>query len=301
MNKFINKEILIKHLKKIGCNFLNFLFYICIILILLGLVQLFCFTSFKIPSDSMEPALEAGDQIVVNKLIKGARLFNVTGALNHEDIDIYRMPALEKLKRNDVLVFNFPYQKGRWDSICFDVMKYYVKRCIALPGDTLEIKKGFFIIRGVEEKLGNQPAQRRISMLTETTTHGVMFSTFPRDGSRNWTIQEFGPLPVPCKGQVVKLDRMSVSLYRQLIDWEQKKKVRVEDDSVFIGDSLVNEYRFRENYYFVAGDRAENSQDSRYWGMLPEPYIVGKATFIWKSVDPVTGSIRWNRIFKRIK
>lgn len=280
---------------------LNLFLYIGGIFLLLMVLQLFCLTSFKIPSDSMEPALEAGDQIVVNKLIKGARLFDVTAALNREDIDIYRMPALGKLKRNDVLVFNFPYREGRWDSICFDVMKYYVKRCIALPGDTIEIRKGFFKIRGSEEKLGNQFAQKRISILTDSTAYSVVLSTFPWDGSRNWTIQEFGPLPVPCKGQVVKLDRMTVSLYRQLIDWEQKKKVRVEDDDVFIGDSLVNEYRFKENYYFVAGDRAENSQDSRYWGMLPEPYIVGKATFIWKSVDPVTGSIRWNRIFKRIK
>lgn len=249
----------------------------------------------------MEPALWAGDRIIVNKLVKGARLFNVTGALNQEDIDIYRMPALGKLKRNDVLVFNFPYQEGRWDSICFDVMKYYVKRCIALPGDTLEIRKGFFKVWGVEEILGNLSAQRRISVLTDSTTYGVVLSAFPRDEKHNWTVQEFGPLPIPRQGQVVMLDRMTVSLYRQLIGWEQKKKIRIEEENVFIGDSLVNEYCFRENYYFVAGDRAENSQDSRYWGMLPEPFIVGKATFIWKSVDPMTGHLRWNRIFKRIE
>lgn len=301
MNKLMNQEILIKHLKKIGYKLMNLLFYLCMTLIFLVLIQLFCFTSFKIPSDSMEPALWAGDRIMVNKLVKGARLFNVTGALNQEDIDIYRMPALGKLKRNDVLVFNFPYQKGGWDSIAFDVMKYYVKRCIALPGDTLEIRKGFFKIWGVEEKLGNWSAQKRMSMLTDSTTYGVVLSAFPRDEKHNWTVQEFGPLPIPRRGQGVMLDRMTASLYRQLIGWEQKKKVRIEEDNVFIGDSLVNEYCFRENYYFVAGDRAENSQDSRYWGMLPEPFIVGKATFIWKSVDPMTGHLRWNRIFKRIK
>ena len=297
----MKKEVLMKQLKKSSSFLMSLFFYVCITLSFLMLLQVFAFTSFKIPSDSMEPALLAGDKIVVNKLIKGARLFDVTGALNHEDVSIYRMPALGKLERNDVLVFNFPYQEGRWDSICFDVMKYYVKRCIALPGDTLEIRKGFFKIRGVGEKLGNLSAQRRISVLTDSTTYGVVLSTFPWDEKHNWTVQEFGPLPIPRQGQGVMLDRMTASLYRQLIGWEQKKKVRIEEDNVFIGDSLVNEYCFRENYYFVAGDRAENSQDSRYWGMLPEPFIVGKATFIWKSVDPMTGHLRWNRIFKRIK
>jgi len=44
-----------------------------------------------------------------------------------------------------------------------------------------------------------------------------------------------------------------------------------------------------------------NSQDSRYWGLLPEPFIVGKAVRIWKSVDKDTGKVRWKRIFKKIE
>lgn len=44
-----------------------------------------------------------------------------------------------------------------------------------------------------------------------------------------------------------------------------------------------------------------NSQDSRYWGPLPEEYIVGKATLIWKSKNGVTDEIRMDRIFKKIK
>ena len=50
----------------------------------------------------------------------------------------------------------------------------------------------------------------------------------------------------------------------------------------------------------MAGDKGENSQDSRYWGLLPEEYIVGKAAFIWKSVDPYTGKFRCERFFKTI-
>ena len=50
----------------------------------------------------------------------------------------------------------------------------------------------------------------------------------------------------------------------------------------------------------MAGDRVEDSQDSRYWGLLPEDYIVGKAWIIWKSVDPHTGKFRWERFLKKI-
>ena len=79
------------------------------------------------------------------------------------------------------------------------------------------------------------------------------------------------------------------SLYKHLIEWEQKEKLALKGDSVLLGDSLIRTYRFKENNYFMAGDRVTSSRDSRYWGLLPEPYIVGVATRIWKSVDKETG------------
>ena len=90
-------------------------------------------------------------------------------------------------------------------------------------------------------------------------------------------------------------------LYKHLIEWEQKVKLGLKGDSVLLGDSLIRTYRFKENYYFMVGDRVTNSRDSRYWGLLPEPYIVGVATRIWKSVDKETGKIRWDRVMKTIE
>lgn len=291
---------LIKFIGNIGNKFLTLFFIICLGIILLLILQIFCFTSFKIPTDSMEPSLLAGDQIVVNKLIQGARIFDVFAALNNKDVHIYRIPGMGKIKRNDVLVFNFPYQSSRWDSICFDIMKYYVKRCIALPGDTLEIRKGFFKIRGAEDEvLGNRLSQERISMLSDNIGQRIVMDAFPR--GKGWTIKEFGPLSIPCSGQVVELNHMTWLLYRQLIEWEQKVKLTLRRGDILLGDSVIHKYQFQTNYYFVAGDKGENSQDSRYWGMLPEPYIVGKATLIWKSNDPQTGDIRWNRILNKIR
>jgi signal peptidase I len=97
------------------------------------------------------------------------------------------------------------------------------------------------------------------------------------------------------------MDSTAVKLYRNLIEWEQKEKLTFQGKEIFLGDSLIHEYRFQENYYFMGGDYMENSKDSRYWGLLPEPYIVGVATRIWKSVDKSTGKIRWDRVMKKIE
>lgn len=82
----------------------------------------------------MEPALKDGDRILVNKMIKGARLFDVFAALNNEDITIHRMPGWGNFKRNDILVFNFPYRMNRWDSIRLDVMAILCKAVYCASG-----------------------------------------------------------------------------------------------------------------------------------------------------------------------
>ena len=278
-------------------------FWLCLLVIAYVVLQLFVLTSFRIPSKSMIPTLVPGDRILVDKLSGGARLFNVFDALEKKDISIWRMPGWRDFQRGDVLVFNFPYGvAGRWDSIAFDVMKYYVKRCIAVPGDTVEIRGGFYHIPGVEEPLGNQAAQAEIAQLPDSGVRGVQMETYPWDRKLGWTVKNFGPLAVPRKGQTVRMDSTACRLYRTLVSWEQKKQLHTDSTGgVRLGDSLITHYTFRENYYFVAGDRAMNSQDSRYWGLLPEPYIVGRARWVWKSVDPVSGEWRWDRFMMKIE
>ena len=181
------------------------------------------------------------------------------------------------------------------------LLKYYVKRCIALPGDTMGIRQGYYYIKGIDEPIGNVEAQVRIARLNKGNARGIVMGTYPWDKYIDWTIQDFGPLHVPARGQIVAMDSTVVKFYRNLIEWEQNKILSWHADKVFLGDSLIQEYRFKENYYFVGGDYMENSKDFRYWGLLPEPYIVGVATRIWKSVDKTTGKIRWDRVMKRIE
>ena len=275
-------------------------FGVCVLAVVWILLQIVSFTSFRIPTDSMQPALHPGDNILVNKSIMGARIFNIWEAAENKEVEIYRLPGTGKVKRNDVLVFHYPYPHKN-DSLSMHLLKYYVKRCIALPGDTMGIRSGHYYIKGMDEPIGNVEAQERIARLDGENARGIVMDAYPWDKYIDWTIQDFGPLHVPAAGQTVVMDSTAVKLYRNLIEWEQKEKLTFQGKEIFLGDSLIHEYRFQENYYFVGGDYMENSKDSRYWGLLPEPYIVGVATRIWKSVDKPTGKIRWDRVMKKIE
>ena len=284
-------------------KFLNLFLIAFGIVVIWVLLQVTTIATFRIPSDSMEPTLLAGDNILVNKWVMGGRIFNIWDAIDGKEVKISRLPALGKIKRNDVLVFNFPYP-ARWDSIGLNLMSYYVKRCVALPGDTFEIKKAHYRVRGCETSLGNVESRDALMRMAANGTekdYGIVMSGYPYNGLVNWDIINFGPLYLPARGDDIEMNPKHVALYRNAIEWEQNKKLLLRGDTVLLNDSVIRNYRFKENYYFMTGDKVMNSQDSRYWGLLPEPFIVGKAVRVWKSVDRGTDEIRWKRIFRKIK
>lgn len=266
-------------------------------------MELTSITSFSIPTDSMTPTLIPGDCILVEKWTMGGRIFDIYEAAAGKDVEIKRFPALGKIERNDVLVFNFPYPKS-WDSLGLDVRKYYVKRCAALPGDTFSIEDVRNQISGYDKPLGNVEGQTDLKYLLERSDENSLFVSmraYPLNDSIPWTIKDFGPFYIPKKGTSITMNLHNAMLYRNVIEWEQKKSLYIKGDSILLGDSLITDYRFKENYYFTTGDHVMNSQDSRYWGLLPEPFIVGRAIYIWKSVHPVTEKVRWDRIMKWIE
>jgi signal peptidase I len=182
-----------------------------------------------------------------------------------------------------------------------DIIRYYVKRCIVLPSDTFEIRQGINKVRGVEETLGNIERQRILPHAFMPTEGWQEKGVFSQDSLLKGSLLEFGPLYLPAQGDEIAMNRKHHSLYKHLIEWEQKEKLTLKGDSVWLGDSLIQSYRFQDNYYFVAGDRATSSRDSRYWGLLTEAYIVGVATLIWKSVGTETGNVRCKRVMKTIE
>lgn len=248
--------------------------------------------SFHIPSSSMEPTLLPGDNILVNKWTVGGRWISGKG----DSMNITRLPALGKIKRNDILVFNYLYPKSK-DSIGFCRNKYFVKRCLALPGDTFFIKHAMYGVNGCNEPIGIVEEQRKLSRLLEDTVlverMDLKTKSYPRrDTLLGWDIENFGPMWIPKKGSRIILDPYNEQLYRIPIEWELGKKLK---------DTLVHEYTFKHDYYFMGGDHCIDSQDSRYWGVVPDDFIVGSVFLIWKSSDPITGKMRWERVFKEVK
>lgn len=276
---------------------INIVFWLCMIVALWFVVQVFVFASFKIPSDSMEPELTTGDNVLVWKPTIGPRIFNLFASIRNEQTEIYRIPGFKKIKRNDILVFNFPHPNS-WDKIEMHILKYYIKRCIGLPGDTLFIQNGYFHVQGVQAPLGNTNSQKQIAT-TNKFGDGI-YNSFPFDSVIGWNIKNFGPLYIPAKGDSIAMNQRNFQLYKKLIEWEQKESLQYKDSIAFLNGKPISGYRFLKNYYFMAGDNGMNSQDSRYWGLLPEEYIVGKAWIIWKSVDPYTDKFRWGRFLKVI-
>lgn len=252
----------------------------------------------------MVPEMMPGDFILVEKMSMGPRLFNVFKTLRHEDVKIYRLPGLRGVRRNDAVVFNYPYEYDRWDSVRFHVMQYYTKRCIGMPGDTISIRNGLYHIAGIKTEVGNKKGQIEMAMLSDSIMHAKFYDPVYPEASAGvgmgWSLKEFGPLPIPQRGQKMKMDSTTWKLYYQLVEWEQKQKLTIDDKEVVrLGSDVIQEYIFTHDYYFMAGDNAISSIDSRFWGLVPDDYIVGRVWRIWKSVDR-KGKVRWKRVFKKV-
>lgn len=284
-------------LKKYFCILINILFYPSILIISYLFLQVFVFVSFKIPSDSMEPTLIPGDNILVWKPTIGARIFNIFIPMRNERPEIYRIPGIKNIKRNDILVFNFPYPNSL-NKIEMNIFEYYIKRCLGLPGDTLSIQNGIFHIKDSHSFSCSIDSQNSISKTFILSDE--LFHCFPYDSLIGWNIKNFGPFYIPKKNDSILLDKKNYKIYKNIIEWEQKSLINHRDSLIYLKGKIITGYRFKKNYYFMAGDNGMNSQDSRYWGLLPEEYIVGKAWIIWKSVDPYTNEFRWDRFMKVI-
>ena len=285
-----------KFLKKV----LNSLLLLVVIVVLTIIMKVFLFATFKIPSESMEPSIIPGDHILVSKLLLGPRLYENFGFLNGKSTKMKRIRGFSKVKRNDVIVFDFPYNTP--DKIRQGGNVFYVKRCVAIPGDTFFIENGIYKVKGVNDSFGSVEWQKELSEKDESSFTDEYWYTFPKDSTHfPWTIKNFGPIYVPAKGDNIQIDSMSVLLYKNLIEYETGKSIFTKNGIIYLGDSIIHCYTFLQDYYFMAGDLIFASIDSRYWGLLPDDLIVGKAVIIWKSQDMITNKYRWNRFCKTIK
>lgn len=294
-----------------------------------------------------------------------------------------RLTGWGKIKNDDVVVFHFPegdtvafkvqnqsyYQLIRsygrerlWnDEVNFgkivarpvDKRENYIKRCVAIPGDELEIREGHLLVNGKPQtsregfqynymvnttssinpraldRLGiaNDDRQEYNSLqyilpLTDKMLEELKGFTnvtevqklldapgrwdpniFPADSRFPWNVDNFGPLKVPARGETVQLTTDNLPLYHRIIDIYEENDLEVKDSTIMINGQPATSYTFKMDYYWMMGDNRHNSADSRYWGFVPEDHVVGKASFIWLSLDKDKSflkKIRFNRLFRGI-
>ena len=298
-----------------------------------------------------------------------------------------RLAGLKPVGRDDVVVFNFPAGDTvlleNQNVTYYDVLREYetrfgkkagrerlnrdytvisrpvdkrlnfVKRCVAIPGDTIRIAASQLYVNDVVQEdipglqrnyyistsspfstatlarlsiqradiYHNEPTGEYIMPLTaanlekiramknvlgvEPYERGGGLDVFPNTHGFGWTDVDFGPLWIPSKGATVALTLENLPLYERIIDVYESNDLRVEGDTIYINGMAASEYTFKMDYYWMMGDNRQNSADSRFWGFVPEDHIVGKASFVWLSLDAekgwFDGKIRWSKMFRKIR
>lgn len=280
---------------------LKWLVYVAVTIVLLYMLWLLCrvflFDQFVIPTESMSPTLVPGDRVVVDKTIAGARIysdfnFNSEGG----ELKSRRLRGLRRIRHNDIVVFNFPHHDGK---INFVINNVYCKRVLALPGDTISIVEGRYRNNNYEGLLGLESQQEILHNMADSMIWQQALYTMPFDGNLPWTIRNMGPLYIPRKGDIIPITAKEACVYRMLLEWETGKSIDFDwsSNTAKIDGKAFTSHTFSHSYYFMAGDNVCDSNDSRYWGLVPGEYIVGVARFISYSVDRNHGTLNSERIF----
>ena len=386
---------------------------------------------YIIPTGSLEKTLLIGDFLFVSKFHYGARVPTTPIAfpMVHDTIPIIkkrsylkfpqlpylRLPGFQKIKRNEIVVFSWPAdtvrrffvrEKGVKKPI--DKKSNYVKRCVGLPGDTLEIINGHvhidnkknilpdrakiqftyklynsngissikliqnnienfsrkFKINNISQSIYNSIKNEIIGVISNDSNNFIVLTnstgfpkdlirkfginavelletskeltlslseyenlkklnlfdsisqqvygnksylnTFPNDISYKWSEDNFGPILIPEKGMKVKLTVENIFLYKKIIKDYEKNILSQIDNTFYINGIKSDTYTFKKDYYWMMGDNRHRSEDSRFWGFVPDDHIVGKPVLIWFSIKGINDGIknwkiRWSRLMTTVK
>lgn len=140
-------------------------------------------------------------------------------------------------------------------------------------------------------------AEGIVKTITPSTSIVNEATLFPHDTMHynGWTKNDFGPLWVPSRGATIKISTKNIAPYQRIISVYEGHDLQIKGQDIFIDGVKKDSYTFEMDYYWMMGDNRDGSEDSRYFGFVPEDHIVGKPLFIWMSKGPE--GIRFNRIF----
>jgi signal peptidase I len=176
------------------------------------------------------------------------------------------------------------------------VQRYDVREAYQLEADV-------FLINLDEENY--QKLKRNsnvISIERKITPAGENNRVFP-NGAFAWNEDNMGPIQIPQAGMTVDLNMTNLPLYFKIISEYEGHELSTAQGQIYIDGSPVDSYTFAMDYYWMMGDNRHASEDSRFWGFVPENHIVGKPVFIWFSKDdrlPGMRGIRWDRVFTTV-
>ncbi len=261
------------------------------------IIKVFVVEAFRIPSGSMENTLRIGDFLLVNKLAYGIRTPR-TIPLTTISLPVSAYSFSSFVRRGDVVVFEFPGNQRDAEGAMNDVN--YIKRCIGLPGDTVEIRQSRVFVNG-RELLVSRNIKTNESSTYAPWQRGIRLIP----PGRGYTENEYGPVVVPRRGDVITLNRASFDEWEEFIMREGRRPQMTPDGTVTVDGVAASSYTVERDYYFMLGDNRNNSLDSRFWGFVPRDNLVGEALMVYWSWDSdlsllslwdKLGSIRWERI-----
>lgn len=231
----------------------------------------------RVPTPSMETTIITGDFLMTNKLA-----YDLTTPRNIPLTDI-ALPFTQLLKwddpdRGDIVVFEFP---GNRDEIKNTKIENYVKRCVAVAGDTLEVRNKILYVNGKEAPI---PIHVQYSKNYILPKDYLDTEIFPKGTKGN--ADHYGPIVIPKRGDIINLSTSNIEEWKTFIDREYGNDVvEIKNDKIYVAGKETNEYEVRDDYYFMMGDNRDNSLDSRYWGFVPRRNVIGTLMFVYWSWD----------------
>jgi signal peptidase I len=159
------------------------------------------------------------------------------------------------------------------------------------------------------EKFGKQPfltgplvpenevySAADVNDIDNRTTSG---DVYPQDARYfPWTKDNYGPVWIPKKGAAITLTDSTYKLYERAIRVYEGNEFTQSNGKFLLNGKEASTYTFKMDYFWMMGDNRHGSQDSRFWGFVPEDRIVGKAWLIWFSWE---NGPRWKRLFNIVK
>lgn len=287
------------------------------VILLCIFIRIFIFEIYYVPSGSMENCLYEGDIILVSKIHYGARfpltisdipwinLFASKSNVNSVLFSNKRVKGISSIKKGDVVIFNAPNVKGI----------YNVKRCIALPNDSLSISNENIHVNGYDFVNSKYvKIKYKITCMDRTYPFSSIMKAFsiPYSETRYQKISSNKEVYLTNQqkkqiirrlGDTIKVECDTSFSYNRsiLIPYmgERVSSLKSIPYEVFKYENISNKAIISQNYFFFLGDNRDVSIDSRHFGVIPENHIVGKVILILFSTNR-SRIINERRIFKFI-